>query len=86
MNRHGNGYDIYDLWDLGEFDQKGARSTKWGSMEELRTLIQAAKHLEMEVIWDTVINHKTGGDSTEEVWAVEVDKQGELSSIWDNLV
>jgi alpha-amylase len=86
MNRHGNGYDIYDLWDLGEFDQKGARSTKWGSIEELRTLIQTAKDLEMGVIWDTVISHKTGGDSTEEVWAVEVDKQGELSNIWGNEV
>ncbi|KAK5004112.1 hypothetical protein LTR28_009332, partial [Elasticomyces elasticus] len=25
----GNGYDVYDLYDLGEFDQKGSRATKW---------------------------------------------------------
>ena len=27
----GNGYDCYDLWDLGEFDQKWTRATKWGT-------------------------------------------------------
>ncbi|GAA5976021.1 hypothetical protein JCM11641_003260, partial [Rhodosporidiobolus odoratus] len=27
----GNGYDIYDIWDLGEFDQKGGVATKWGT-------------------------------------------------------
>ena len=75
-NPQGNGYDIYDLWDLGEFDQKGTRSTKWGSREELDGVIRKAKELGVGVVWDAVINHKTGGDSTEETWAVEVDKEG----------
>ncbi|GME28430.1 Glucanalpha-maltohexaosidase precursor [Neofusicoccum parvum] len=70
---HGNGYDCYDLWDLGEFDQKGARSTKWGSREELRDLMQRARSLGIAIIWDAVLNHKTAGDTTEECWAVEVD-------------
>ncbi|KAK3644364.1 hypothetical protein LTR56_009616 [Elasticomyces elasticus] len=69
----GNGYDCYDLWDLGEFDQKWTRSTKWGSREELAQLIGKCKELELEVVWDSVLNHKTAGDGTEEAWAVEVD-------------
>lgn len=26
---NGNGYGIYDLFDLGEFEQKGSVATKW---------------------------------------------------------
>jgi len=73
---HGNGYDCYDLWDLGEFDQKWTRATKWGSREELNDLIAKAKSLGVLIIWDTVLNHKTAGDATEECWAVEVDAEG----------
>lgn len=74
----GNGYDCYDLWDLGEFDQKGARSTKWGSREELRDLMDKAKSLGIAIVWDAVLSHKTAGDSTEECWAVEVDPEGDF--------
>lgn len=78
-NPKGNGYDIYDLWDLGEFEQKGARETKWGNREELDELMKQARRLDIDVVWDAVINHKTGGDTTEEIWAVEVDKEGACS-------
>lgn len=72
----GNGYDCYDLWDLGEFDQKYARSTKWGSREELRDLMGTARREGVECVWDAVLNHKTAGDETDEAWAVEVDGEG----------
>ena len=78
-NPHGNGYDIYDLWDLGEFEQKGTRSTKWGSKEELDELIGKTKECGVEIIWDAVLNHKTAGDRTEEAWAVEVDEEGKTT-------
>ncbi|KAK7710012.1 hypothetical protein SLS57_008510 [Botryosphaeria dothidea] len=78
---NGNGYDCYDLWDLGEFEQKGARSTKWGSREELRELIDRAKSLGIAIIWDAVLNHKTAGDTTEECWAVEVDPEDRRKEI-----
>lgn len=71
-----NGYDCYDLWDLGEFDQKWSRATKWGDREQLAALVALAKTLGIAVVWDTVLNHKTAGDSTEECWAVEVDPEG----------
>ncbi|KAI5359120.1 putative glycosyl hydrolase, family 13, catalytic domain, glycosyl hydrolase, all-beta [Septoria linicola] len=79
-NPDGNGYDCYDLWDLGEFDQKWTRATRWGSREELRDLVETASRLRgpngyggVELVWDTVLNHKTAGDAVEQTWAVEVD-------------
>lgn len=36
-------YCRYDLWDLGEFDQKGSKETKWGSKEDLVAAIKKAK-------------------------------------------
>lgn len=74
----GNGYDIYDIWDLGEFQQKVVRSTKWGSKEELDGLITKARECGLELIWDAVLSHKTAGDRTDECWAVEVDKAGKI--------
>jgi alpha-amylase len=82
-NPQGNGYDCYDLWDLGEFDQKWTRSTKWGSRQELRDLAETMKRENVECIWDAVLNHKTAGDATEEAWAVEVDPEGKWTC-WDN--
>ena len=80
----GNGYDCYDLWDLGEFDQKGSRSTKWGSKEELDDLMEVAKTARPEgvdIVWDAVLNHKTSGDCLDTTWAVECDNEGSSSSL-----
>src|SRR5881392_572320 len=35
-----NGYDPYDHYDLGEFDQKGSVATRWGKKQELLDLIK----------------------------------------------
>ena len=76
-NPNGNGYDIYDLWDLGEFEQKGARRAKWGDRAELDALIRTARECGVDVVWDAVLNHKQSGDRTEgDIWAVEVEKEG----------
>lgn len=73
MDAKGNGYDIYDLYDLGEFDQKGATSTKWGSREELDQLVKDAHGIGLGVYWDAVLNHKAGADYPEKCQAVKVD-------------
>jgi alpha-amylase len=73
MDPRGNGYDIYDLFDLGEFDQKGAVSTKWGSRLELEEMIRQAHTLGVGVIWDAVLNHKAGAEYPESFDAVAVD-------------
>ena len=72
----GNGYDIYDLYDLGEFYQKGTRSTKWGSKEDLMHLVAKAEETGIALCWDAVLNHKAAADHTENCMAVEVDPDG----------
>lgn len=72
-SKEGNGYDIYDLYDVGEFNQKGTRSTKWGSKEDLLELSAGAKEHEIGLYWDAVLNHKAGADKTEVCRVVEVD-------------
>lgn len=75
MSPSGNGYDIYDLYDLGEFDQKGSRATKWGTKEELLDLIWLAQDLGVGVYWDAVLNHKAAADYPERFSAVRVDPE-----------
>ncbi|KAF1344965.1 putative alpha-amylase [Delphinella strobiligena] len=69
----GNGYDIYDLYDLGEFDQKGSVRTKWGTKEELLALSKKGKEHGIGLYWDAVLNHKAAADKKEKVKVVEVD-------------
>lgn len=69
----GNGYDIYDLFDLGEFVQKGARHTKWGTKEELQLLTQTAHAYGIKVLFDAVLNHKAGADFSERARGVRID-------------
>ncbi|KAG8747350.1 hypothetical protein FRC10_001529 [Ceratobasidium sp. 414] len=73
MRPKGQGYDAYDLWDLGEFNQKGTVATRWGTKEELIQAIRTAKENGIDVLIDAVLNHKLGADRTETFMAVEVD-------------
>lgn len=77
----GNGYDIYDLYDLGEFEQKGTRATKWGSKEELLELSKAAKENGIGLYWDAVPNHKAGADKTERFKVIEVDENDRTKEV-----
>lgn len=79
----GNGYDIYDLYDLGEFDQKGTIRTKWGSKDELLTLSKKAKEMGIGLYWDAVLNHKAGADTKEKANACEVDNDDRTKEITD---
>ncbi|KAL4862851.1 hypothetical protein BDV12DRAFT_206906 [Aspergillus spectabilis] len=75
MDPSGNGYDIYDLYDLGEFEQKGARRTKFGTRGELEELVCEADALGVGLYWDAVLNHKAGADRVERFQAVKVDPE-----------
>lgn len=79
MRPSDTGYEVYDLYDLGEFEQKGSLATKWGTKEELEDLTSAAQDLGIGVYWDAVLNHKAGADYTEKFQAVEVDPRGSHS-------
>lgn len=59
------GYGIYDLYDLGEFKQKGTVRTKYGTKQELIEAIQECHKYQISVYFDTVMNHKAGADYTE---------------------
>ena len=67
------GYGIYDMYDIGEFDQKGSIRTKYGTKEELLEMIRAFHKVGIQVYADVVMNHKAGGDGTEKFMAVKVD-------------
>ncbi|KAK3312940.1 alpha-amylase-like protein [Apodospora peruviana] len=79
----GNGYDIYDLFDLGEFDQKGGRPTKWGTKEELQHLCQTAGANGISILFDTVLNHKAAADFSEPARALRVDPKDRRKLLFD---
>ena len=68
------GYGIYDLFDLGEFEQKGTVRTKYGTRAELEAAIEELHKHKIEVYFDAVMNHKAGADYTEKFMAKEVDQ------------
>ena len=77
-NPHDNGYGVYDLYDLGDFHQKGSRPTKWGSKEDLLQMLARAENLNIGIYWDTILNHKASADHTERCMAVKVDPDGQI--------
>lgn len=68
------GYGPYDLYDLGEFDQKGTVRTKYGTKTELQSAIGSLHSESIQVYGDVVLNHKAGADQAEDVTAVEVNQ------------
>ena len=69
------GYGIYDLYDLGEFYQKGTIPTKYGSKDEYLNAIEELHKHNIKVYADIVLNHKIGADESEKVEATEEDQQ-----------
>ena len=48
------GYGVYDLFDLGEFDQKGTVRTKYGTREEYLAAIRALQRAGLAAFADVV--------------------------------
>ena len=67
------GYGTYDVYDLGEFDQKVTIKTKYGSKEEYLNCIIALKQSGIESYADIVLNHKMGADMLQTIPAEKVD-------------
>ena len=65
------GYDVYDTYDLGEFDQKGSTATKYGTREAYLKAVKGLQKAGVEVYTDIVLNQMMGADGTEEVAAEE---------------
>ena len=67
------GYGAYDLYDLGEFDQKGSIKTKYGSKDEYLNCINILRQNGIESYADIVLNHKMGADMLQTIPAIKVD-------------
>ncbi|MBR8827524.1 MAG: alpha-amylase [Gomphosphaeria aponina SAG 52.96 = DSM 107014] len=65
INGPSMGYDPYDYYDLGEFEQKGSVKTWFGSKQALLKLIELAHRNNLAVIADMVLNHNNGADEQE---------------------
>ena len=59
------GYDPYDYFDLGDFDQKGGTKTWYGNRAELEALVKKARACSIGCYADMVINHNSGADEEE---------------------
>lgn len=79
------GYDTYDLFDLGEFDQKNSVATKYGTKEEYLTAIKALHEQGIMVLADTVFNHKAGADELEKVTVKRVNAENRNEFVSDNI-
>lgn len=77
------GYDAYDLFDLGEFDQKGSVPTKYGSKAEFLEAVNALRDNGVGTLADVVFNHKAGADELEQVKVRKVDPENRNEFISD---
>ena len=89
LNGMSMGYDPYDFYDLGEYDQKGAVKTWFGAKEELIALIETIHDNQMQVYADFVINHNNGADEEEinpldnkKRWTKFIPKSGKFPRDW----
>jgi alpha-amylase len=56
------GYDPYDYFDFGQYNQQGTTETRFGSYAELTSLLTNAKAKGFKLIADIILNHNSGGD------------------------
>lgn len=66
------GYGIYDHYDLGNYNQKGSVETRFGSRQELQSMISAMHDTsngkpKVEVYADIILNHMYSSDEDAEV-------------------
>jgi alpha-amylase len=75
------GYGVYDMYDLGEFNQKGTIRTKYGDRQQYLDAIKALQKSGLQVYADTVLNHKMGGDEKEITKATPYSQNDRLNPI-----
>ena len=81
---HDVGYGVYDLYDLGEFDQKGSVPTKYGTKDEYLAAIDALHNAGLRVLADVVLNHRMGADQLETVRATKCDSNDRRRKLIEN--
>ena len=78
------GYGVYDLYDLGEFDQKGSIPTKYGTKDEYLNAIHTLHHHGLKVMADVVLNHRMGADFLEETTGSKMNKEDRNQMLLNN--
>jgi len=56
------GYDIYDHYDFGDYNQKGSQKTRFGNKQELKNMVSAFKQVGISCFYDAILNHAGNGD------------------------
>ena len=81
------GYGVYDLYDLGEFDQKGSVRTKYGTKSQYLACAHALHDAGVAVIADIVLNQRMGADECERVRARSVLRENRMqfTSDWQDI-
>lgn len=79
------GYGVYDIWDLGEFDQQQSVRTKYGTKQQYLDAIDAIHAADGLVYADIVLNHKMNADATDRHQAVRVSKSNRNNEYWDDV-
>jgi alpha-amylase len=69
------GYATYDLYDLGEFDQKGSVPTRYGTKEEYLEAVKAMQAEGINVYADISLRSKLGADKIEKLDAGEFNSK-----------
>lgn len=77
------GYGVYDLYDLGEFNQKGTIRTKYGTKDEYIAAIKALQLEGVQVLADIVLNHRMGADEQEQIIAYKINPDNRNETIGD---
>ncbi|MCO5566240.1 hypothetical protein L7F22_019916 [Adiantum nelumboides] len=90
-NRESTGYDIYDLWDLGEFthprdkdEQEPSQRTKYGTRAQLENAMKTLRENGIAIYIDAVLNHKMGADGLETFKVKKVDSNDRNKVISDS--
>jgi len=90
INGPSMGYDPYDYYDIGTFDQKGRTATWFGTETDLRELIRSAHANGLQVYADFVFNHNSGADSArvnpidgQTRWTEFTPASGRFPRTWD---
>lgn len=81
QGKESRGYDIYDFYDLGEFNQKGTIRTKYGTKEEYIRMIETLHQNNIQIYADVVFNHLAGADETEKVWVRKMNPESNTEFI-----
>lgn len=76
-----SGYDSYDVYDLGEFDQRGSVRTKYGTKEEFLEAVLAGKAAGLKIYADIVLNHMGGAEEKETVLVRKVNPENRVEFV-----